>query len=63
MDQQNEQPKRGTSGFYDDPTKYYQGVHVPTGETYQDWLRWWRALCAEMDSKPKHIVRNERRKK
>lgn len=45
---------------YDDPTKYYQGVHVPTGESMNDFWKWWKALCAEMDSKPKHITRSDR---
>lgn len=48
---------------YDDPTKYYQGVHTPTGETWSDFWAWWKGLCAEMDSKPKHIVHNDKSKK
>ena len=44
---------------YDDPRKYFQGVHVPTGETIGDFIRWWKEQCAVWDAQPKHIKRSD----
>lgn len=41
---------------------YYdqQDNYDPNKETVQEFWAWWKKLCAEMDSKPKHIVRSDR---